>query len=361
MIPGLERRRLGHDVRLDDVGGGPGPGTGRGRRSHGARRGRRRRTPARRLAPQPATRRAARSPPRPVRAPWSSTRIRNGRSWSNEHYDTRASRARRTRPDPVRRRGRMVRAPSVNAPPAGSHDTRRPPATRGPPGRDRRRGDHRRVDPPPVGRLGTAAIEPRGRSASRRARGRCRGGGDRVARRPRSRRTRSPARRPTGSSCRSTTSGPGRSAAGSPAMPFAPRARSTRRSGRSRWRAPRCSRSAPARRRPPTTPGATCPADPPTSFGPGASSAGRATPVALSVHRDEPLPGVATLYNLTGTPPRPATGVAAWPAGEFVRRGGAGRAAGRPGGRARLGTDGPDPDTGAPSGWFVGLVVRGPG
>ena len=46
--------------------------------------------------------------------------------------------------------------------------------------------------------------------------------------------------------------------------------------------------------------------------------AGHATPVSLSVHRDEPLPGVATLYNLTGTPPRPATGVAAWPAGEFV-------------------------------------------
>ena len=89
--------------------------------------------------------------------------------------------------------------------------------------------------------------------------------------------------------------------------------------------------------------------------------AGRATPVSLSVHRDEPLPGVATLYNLTGTPPRPATGVAAWPAGEFVRRGGAGRAPGRSGGRARLGKPAPTPTRGAPSGWFVGLVVRGPG
>ena len=36
------------------------------------------------------------------------------------------------------------------------------------------------------------------------------------------------------------------------------------------------------------------------------------------MHRDEPLPGVATLYNLTDARPRPATDVVAWPAGEFV-------------------------------------------
>ena len=88
--------------------------------------------------------------------------------------------------------------------------------------------------------------------------------------------------------------------------------------------------------------------------------AGHATPVSLSVHRDEPLPGVATLYNLTGTPPRPATGVAAWPAGEFVVEV---APVGLPDGPAAVpGSEaGPDPDTGAPSGWFVGLVVRGPG
>ena len=78
------------------------------------------------------------------------------------------------------------------------------------------------------------------------------------------------------------------------------------------------------------------------------------------MHRDEPLPGVATLYNLTGTPPRPATGVAAWPAGEFVVEV---APVGPPGGPAAVpGSEaGTDPDTGAPSGWFVGLVVRGPG
>ena len=33
---------------------------------------------------------------------------------------------------------------------------------------------------------------------------------------------------------------------------------------------------------------------------------------------EEPLPGVATLYSLAGTHPRPAIDLAAWPAGEFV-------------------------------------------
>lgn len=84
--------------------------------------------------------------------------------------------------------------------------------------------------------------------------------------------------------------------------------------------------------------------------------AGQATPVSLSVHRDEPLPGVATLYILTDARPRPATGVAAWPAGEFVVEVAPDGPAAVPGSEA-----GPDRDTGAPSGWFVGLVVRGPG
>ena len=87
---------------------------------------------------------------------------------------------------------------------------------------------------------------------------------------------------------------------------------------------------------------------------------GRATPVSLSVHRDEPLPGVATLYNLTGTVPRPADDVAAWPAGEFVVEV---APVGLPDGpAAALGSvAGPDPESGGPPGWFVGLVVRGPG
>jgi hypothetical protein len=88
--------------------------------------------------------------------------------------------------------------------------------------------------------------------------------------------------------------------------------------------------------------------------------AGQATPVSLSVHRDEPLPGVATLYNLTGARPRPSTDVVAWPAGEFVVEV---APVGLPDGPAAPPglEQGPDPDTGASSGWFVGLVVRGPG
>jgi len=88
--------------------------------------------------------------------------------------------------------------------------------------------------------------------------------------------------------------------------------------------------------------------------------AGRATLVPLSVHRDEPLPGVATLYNVTGTRPRPATDVVAWPAGQFVVEVAPVGVADGP--AAMLGSEaGPDPDTGASSAWFVGLVVRGPG
>ena len=180
MVPGLERRCLGHDVRLDDVGGGPRPGTGRGRRSHGDRRGRRSGRGST-FVPQPATRRAARSPL------VTKARAAGAHVAVMVVHGLRTLRHGRVACTPVETgSGAAARAYGSGTKrertPAGSHDTRRPPATRGPPGRDRRRGDHRRVDPAPVGRLGTAAIEPRGRRGVPARRGRCRGGGDRVAR-----------------------------------------------------------------------------------------------------------------------------------------------------------------------------------
>ena len=88
-------------------------------------------------------------------------------------------------------------------------------------------------------------------------------------------------------------------------------------------------------------------------------SAGRATPLALATHRDEVLPGVATLY-------RPEATIAArdagdgWPAGDFVLEV---VPVGQADGRADPGSgqDGLDGEPAPAPGWFVGLVVRGHG
>lgn len=83
-------------------------------------------------------------------------------------------------------------------------------------------------------------------------------------------------------------------------------------------------------------------------------AAGRATPVSLSMRRDELTPGVATLYTLEGARPGPA----GWPAGEFVVEV---ASVELPGGPAHGPLAGPVDERAAPAGWFVGLVVRGPG
>ena len=87
-------------------------------------------------------------------------------------------------------------------------------------------------------------------------------------------------------------------------------------------------------------------------------SAGRATPLALATHRDEVLPGVATLY-------RPEATIAArdagdgWPAGDFVLEV---VPVGQADGRADPGSGQHGRREPAPApGWFVGLVVRGHG
>ncbi len=202
--------------------------------------------------------------------------------------------------------------------PAGRHDTRRPPATRGPPGRDRRRDGHRRVDPAPVGRLGATVIEPRGRrgvpagrwptSPRRRPRRR---------HRP-SRRTRSPARAADWELVSLDHLGTWTVRSWIPANavraegPLDPSIRPVTMESPEVLAIGACS--------PATSDdaGRDLPGGPAHLVRAWRIEAGRATPVSLSVHRDEPLPGVATLYNLTDARPRPATDVAAWPAGEFV-------------------------------------------
>ena len=87
-------------------------------------------------------------------------------------------------------------------------------------------------------------------------------------------------------------------------------------------------------------------------------AAGRATPVSLSVRRDELTPGVATLYSLDGA--RPGR-LPAWLAGPPASSWSRWRRSSVPAVRHTADSRAAVDERAAPAGWFVGLVVRGPG